>query len=83
MRRSNLIQRVYLGLAVTTLAFVVSGCGESTLPETPAGASRSQMDNPFGDSKKAAEKPAEKPAKVSPKMKAALENAAKADPRGK
>jgi len=75
--------RLYFGLVVASLAFVTSGCGEPTLPETPPGASRSQMEDPFGVSKKATEKQAEKPAKVSPKVKAALENAAKADPRGK
>jgi len=77
MRRSNLSQRVYLGLAVTTLAFVASGCGEQQLPETPAGSSRAMIENPLGKAEDA------KKPKVSAKAKAAYEKAAGNDPRGK
>jgi len=71
-------QRFYRGLAVAALAIVTSGCGEQQLPETKPGSSRAMMETPLG----AAE--AAKNAKPqSAKVKAALENAAKADPRGK
>jgi len=77
MRRSSLNHRLFRGVFVTALAFVLSGCGEPTLPETPPGASRAGIENPLGAAKAARE------AKLSAKQKAAIENAAKADPRGK
>jgi len=77
-RRSYLNQRLYRGLIVAALAIVPSGCGEPTLPDTPPGASRSMMENPLG-----AAEAAKKARPQSAKLKTALENAAKADPRGK
>jgi len=69
---------LYRVLIVAALAVVSSGCGEPTLPETPPGASRAMMENPLG-----AAEAAKKAKPQSAKVKAALENAAKADPRGK
>ena len=78
MRRFNLNCRSYRFLMAAALAIVSSGCGEKTLPDTPPGSSRAGMENPLGAAKAAKE------AKVrSAKTKAALEKAAKADPRGK
>jgi len=62
---------------VAALMVLWSGCGNEQLPDAPPGASRAMMENPLGAAKEA------KQAKVSAKTKAALENAAKADPRGK
>ena len=70
-------RRFYLVFVVMALAIGSSGCGEPQLPETKPGASRAMMENPLGAAKEA------KQAKQSAKVKAALENAAKADPRGK
>jgi len=64
-------------LVLTAIAIGSSGCGEKQL-ETPPGASRSMMENPLG----AAEE-AKKAKQLSAKQKVAVENAAKADPRGK
>jgi hypothetical protein len=70
-------RRLYGGLFVAALAIILAGCGEPQLPETPAGASRSMIENPLG---KAADT---KQSKVSAKAKAAYEKAAGSDPRGK
>jgi hypothetical protein len=70
-------RRLYRVLVITALAIVSSGCGNETLPDTPPGASRAMIENPLGVAKEA------KQAKQSAKTKAAFENAAKADPRGK
>ena len=48
MRRFRLNCRSYRFLIAAALGFVSSGCGEKTLPDTPPGSSRAQMENPLG-----------------------------------
>ncbi len=69
--------RSYRCLVAALIAIGSSGCGEQTLPETPPGSSRAGIEHPLDAAKEA------KQVKVSAKTKAAMENAAKSDPRGK
>jgi hypothetical protein len=85
--RTYSLQRLRNWLSVLpVMAIVTSGCGEKQLPE-PAypGASREMLENPLGAGAKlkGAEEAKASQAKLSPKAKAAHENAAKADPRGR
>jgi hypothetical protein len=77
MRRFKLNCRWYRFLIFGAMVIASTGCGEKSLPETPPGSSRAQIENPLGAVKAAKE------AKVSAKTKAAMEKAAQADPRGK
>jgi hypothetical protein len=68
--------RLHRCLVISLVGIGFLGCGEQQLPETPPGASRAMIENPLG-------KAEGKVPKVSVKAKAAMENAAKNDPRGK
>jgi hypothetical protein len=81
MKRSNLIRRWNWLLAVAALAIVSPGCGEvgNTPEPKKTGASRDFMEHPLDAAGKAT-KPLPPP---TPKVKAALERAKQADPRGR
>ena len=66
-------------LIVAALTIASPGCGSDTLPETPKGSSRAAIENPLGTTKETVKVP---PKPVSAKTKAAMEKAAKSDPRG-